>query len=98
MSDLCPSCQRAEIREHIAGGRATSQKCERQSQRKLAALFRSAMDAYRTAENYIPEWAAINFMQAFRTKFYIQGYTAGYKQGLVKGGSALQVPRRTDAA
>ncbi len=98
MSDLCPVCQRAEIRrEHIAGGRATAQKCERQSQVKLTAAFKQAMSTYRNAEGWIPEWAAVHVLQAFRKVFYLRGYTAGYKAGLAKV-SALQVPRRTEVA
>lgn len=94
----CPVCQRALIREDaqgVAGGRSNAHACERRSQRKLAAMFQSAMATYRTPEGLVPEWAAAAVLQTVRKLFYLKGYTAGYHQGLARGRRALNVERET---
>lgn len=92
-ADDCAVCARAALRN---GSRASADACERQSKRRLAAAFRHAMDAFRTAEGMVPEWAALHVVEALRAAFYMRGYTAGYKAGQRKG--ALQVPCGTSRA
>jgi hypothetical protein len=86
---LCDVCARQRFRD---GSTAASAACERQSKRKLAATFRSAMEAFITPEGMVPFWAALQVLQALRSVFYMRGYTAGYKAGQIR---ALQVSRGT---